>query len=158
MNKNMLSRRQFLAISAAVSATALAACAAPAAAPQAGGAASAPAAAPVEILHWIYINLPMDRTTLQSVPADETENVIGYFDWSAEAYKEQTPEVEVKLEMLPHDQSWFAKLDATLVAGTPPDVVQGPVSEAAKYVPLGALSRPSMNICRRRLPRICIRR
>jgi ABC-type glycerol-3-phosphate transport system substrate-binding protein len=46
----------------------------------------------------------------------------------------------VQLEYLPHDESWFAKLDASLIAGTPPDVVQGPISEAAKYIPLGALS------------------
>ena len=140
MSRVKLSRRQFLAISAAVSATALAACAAPAAVPQAGGASSAPSAAAIDVSHWIYIALPMDRTTFQSVPADRTENVVGYFDWNAEQYAEQEPNVNVKLEMLPHDQSWFAKLDASLVAGTPPDVVQGPVSEAAKYVPLGALS------------------
>src|SRR5262249_21961560 len=41
---------------------------------------------------------------------------------------------------LPHDATWLAKLDAALVAGTQPDVVQGPVSEAAKYIPLGAVS------------------
>jgi len=137
-----LSRRHFLALAGGVSGAALlAACAAPAAAPQATtGDSSAPAAQPQSILHWVYITLPLDRTTLTSVPADRTENVVTYFDWSLESYLAENPDVEVQLEYLPHDQSWFAKLDASLLAGTPPDVVQGPISEAAKYVPLGALS------------------
>ncbi|MEX1019356.1 MAG: extracellular solute-binding protein [Litorilinea sp.] len=141
MRKNALSRRQFLALTSAVGVTALAACAAPAAAPAGGSeAASSPAAASHTVSHWVYSALPLDRDTLTSVPADRTENVVQYFDWSAELFEADNPNVNVQLEYLPHDQSWFAKLDATLIAGTPPDVVQGPVSEAAKYVPLGALS------------------
>jgi multiple sugar transport system substrate-binding protein len=137
MAKNMLSRRKFLALSAALSASAIAACAVPSAAPQ----SSAPVATePVRVSHWVYSDLPLDRDTLTSVPADRTENVVKYFDWSLEKFQEEAPEIDVELEYLPHDQSWFAKLDASLVAGTPPDVVQGPVSEAAKYIPLGALS------------------
>ena len=134
---NSLSRRQFLALSAAVSATTLAACVAPSA-PNQG--AAAPAAAPVTVVHWAYSTLPLDRTTLKSVPADKTENVVNYFALNVEQFNEAEPDTTVQLEYLPHDQSWFAKLDASLVAGTPPDVVQGPVSEAAKYIPLGALS------------------
>lgn len=141
MSKSALSRRQFLALSSAVGVTALAACAAPAAAPATGGeGAAAPATQTHTVSHWVYSDLPLDRDTLESVPADRTENVVKYFDWSAELFEEDEPEVDVQLEYLPHDQSWFAKLDASLVAGTPPDVVQGPVSEAAKYIPLGALS------------------
>ena len=134
---NSLSRRQFLALSAVVSASALAACAVPAATNQGG---AAPAAAGATVVHWAYSTLPLDRTTLQSVPADKTENVVNYFALNVEQFNELEPETEVQLEYLPHDQSWFAKLDASLIAGTPPDVVQGPVSEAAKYIPLGALS------------------
>lgn len=118
----------------------LAACAAPAATTQSPSGESGAAAAPVSVSHWVYSSLPLDRDTLTSVPADQTENVIEYFDWSLEQYREIEPNVEVLLEELPHDESWFAKLDASLVAGTPPDIVQGPVSEAAKYIPLGALS------------------
>jgi multiple sugar transport system substrate-binding protein len=133
------SRRQFMAFAGGITGGAfLAACAAPVAAPQASTGAAA--AEPVSVSHWLYSLLPLDRDTLTSVPADRTENVINYFDWSAEQYKEIEPNTEVQIEYLPHDQSWFAKLDASLVAGTPPDVVQGPVSELAKYVPLGALS------------------
>ncbi len=133
------SRRQFMALAGTVTGGAfLAACAAPAAVPQSS--TTGAAAAPVTVSHWLYSLLPLDRDTLTSVPADRTENVVNYFDWSAEEYKEIEPNTEVQIEYLPHDQSWFAKLDASLVAGTPPDVVQGPVSELAKYVPLGALS------------------
>lgn len=134
---NTLSRRQFLALSAVVSASTLAACAAPVAT---NPGAAAPAAAAAVVTHWAYSLLPLDRTTLKSVPADKTENVVNYFALNVEQFNEIEPETEVQLEYLPHDQSWFAKLDASLVAGTPPDVVQGPVSEAAKYIPLGALS------------------
>lgn len=137
MTINSLSRRQFLALSAVVSASTLAACVAPSATTQGG---AAPAAAGATVVHWAYSTLPLDRTTLQSVPADKTENVVNYFALNVEQFHEIEPETEVQLEYLPHDQSWFAKLDASLVAGTPPDVVQGPVSEAAKYIPLGALS------------------
>ncbi|MCB0085079.1 MAG: extracellular solute-binding protein, partial [Caldilineaceae bacterium] len=137
MAKNSVSRRQFLALSAVVSASALAACAAPVATNQAP---AAPAAAGATVVHWAYSTLPLDRTTLTSVPADQTENVVNYFDLNVEQFNAIEPETEVQLEYLPHDQSWFAKLDSSLVAGTPPDVVQGPVSEAAKYIPLGALS------------------
>lgn len=136
MAKSMLSRREFLVMSSLLSAGALAACAAPAATTQ----SPAVVAESVSIMHWVYSTLPMDRDTLTSVPADRTENVVNYFEWSHEKWQEIEPDVEVQLEYLPHDQSWFAKLDASLVAGTPPDVVQGPVSEAAKYIPLGALS------------------
>lgn len=134
---NTLSRRQFLALSAVVSAATLAACAAPVAT---NPGAAAPATAAAVVTHWAYSLLPLDRTTLKSVPADQTENVVNYFALNVEQFNEIEPETEVQLEYLPHDQSWFAKLDASLVAGTPPDVVQGPVSEAAKYIPLGALS------------------
>ncbi len=137
MAQNPLSRRQFLALSAVVSASTLAACAAPAATTQPSG---APSTAPATVVHWAYSTLPLDRTTLKSVPVDKTDNVVNYFDWNVEKFQEGEPETEVQLEYLPHDQSWFAKLDSSLVAGTPPDVVQGPVSEAAKYIPLGALS------------------
>ena len=137
MTINSLSRRQFLALSAVVSASTLAACVAPSATNQGG---AAPAAAGATVVHWAYSTLPLDRTTLQSVPADKTENVVNYFALNVEQFNAIEPETEVQLEYLPHDQSWFAKLDASLVAGTPPDVVQGPVSEAAKYIPLGALS------------------
>lgn len=93
-----------------------------------------------EIVHWVYSSLPLDRTTLERVPPEQTENVVEYFDWNVEEFNKIEPDVTVKLEYLPHDQTWFAKLDSSLVAGVPPDVVQGPVSEAAKYIPLGALS------------------
>lgn len=136
------SRRQFMALAGGISGAAfLAACAAPvpAAQPSTTEGESA-AAAPASVSHWLYINLMLDKDTLESVPADRTENVINYFDWSLEKFKEIEPDTDVSLEYLPHDQSWFAKLDASLIAGTPPDVVQGPISEAAKYIPLGALS------------------
>ena len=93
-----------------------------------------------EITHWVYSSLPLDKDTLTRVPPDQTDNIIEYFQWSVEEFKKVSPEIEVKLEFLPHDESWFAKIDSSLVAGSPPDVVQGPVSEAAKYIPLGALS------------------
>jgi multiple sugar transport system substrate-binding protein len=119
----------------------LAACAAPAPAAQSSTTeGESAAAAPASVSHWLYINLLLDKDTLESVPVDRTENVINYFDWSLEKFKEIEPDTDVSLEYLPHDQSWFAKLDASLIAGTPPDVVQGPISEAAKYIPLGALS------------------
>jgi ABC-type glycerol-3-phosphate transport system substrate-binding protein len=137
MAKMSLSRRKFLALSSLVGVSALAACAAPAPGtqPAAGGTVQR-----ISVSHWVYSDLPLDRDTLTSVPADRTENVVKYFDWSVEQFQEEEPNVDVQLEYLPHDQSWFAKLDASLIAGTPPDVVQGPVSEAAKYIPLGALS------------------
>jgi multiple sugar transport system substrate-binding protein len=119
----------------------LAACAAPVPAAQPStGEGGAAAAQPAIVSHWVYITLPLDRDTLESVPADRTENVVNYIDWNLEKFNEVEPDIEVNLEYLPHDESWFAKLDSSLVAGTPPDVVQGPISEAAKYIPLGALS------------------
>jgi multiple sugar transport system substrate-binding protein len=111
-------------------------------APVAGAAlsrASASAQGP-EISHMVYSSLLLDRDTLQRVPPDTTENVIEYFDWNVEEFKKVEPDINVKLEYLPHDESWFAKIDSQLIAGIPPDVVQGPISELAKYVPLGALS------------------
>src|SRR6478609_5665088 len=93
-----------------------------------------------EITHWVYSSLPLDKTTLTAVPPGTTDNVIEYFQWSADAFKEVEPNIDIKLEYLPHDETWFAKIDTSLIAGIPPDVVQGPVSEAAKYIPLGALS------------------
>lgn len=93
-----------------------------------------------EISHMVYSSLLLDKTTLERVPPDKTDNVIEYFQWSVEEFKKIEPDITVKLEMLPHDESWFAKIDSSLVAGIPPDVVQGPISELAKYVPLGALS------------------
>ena len=137
------SRRRFMVLAGSVTGGAfLAACAAPvpAAQPAASEGGEAVAAAPATVSHWVYSTLPLDRDTLESVPADQTENVVNYFDWSLEKFNEIEPDTEVKLEYLPHDQSWFAKIDSSLVAGTPPDVVQGPISELAKYVPLGALS------------------
>lgn len=92
-----------------------------------------------EVTHWVYSSLKLDRDTLQSVPVD-APNAIEYFDWSVEEFAKVNPDIEVKLEYLPHDETWFAALDSRLLAGQPPDVVQGPVSEAARYVPLGALS------------------
>jgi multiple sugar transport system substrate-binding protein len=138
MNKNRLSRRQFLALTSVASVAALAACAAPATTPDT--ATEPGTTSRTSITHWVYSDLPLDRDTLTSVPADRTENVVKYFDWSLESFQEEEPDIDVQLEYLPHDQSWFAKIDASLIAGTPPDVVQGPVSEAAKYIPLGALS------------------
>lgn len=93
-----------------------------------------------EVTHWVYSSLPIDKTTLKRVSPDVSENVIEYFQWSVEEFKKIEPDVDVKLEFLPHDETWFAKLDSALIAGIPPDVVQGPVSEAAKYIPFGALS------------------
>lgn len=92
------------------------------------------------VTHYVYSSLKLDKTTLKAVPATTTDNAIEYFQWSADEFKKTEPDIEVKLEYLPHDNSWFAKIDSSLVAGQPPDVVQGPVSEAAKYIPLGALS------------------
>lgn len=138
MVKQPLSRRRFLALSAAVGASTLAACSAPSTpSTQSSDGASK---APVTVTHWVYSTLPLDRETLTAVPADRTENVVTYFEWNAEEFQSVEPDTEVQVEYLPHDQSWFAKIDSSLVAGTPPDVVQGPVSEAAKYIPLGALS------------------
>jgi ABC-type glycerol-3-phosphate transport system substrate-binding protein len=111
--------------------------------PSAAAVSAAPSAAiskPQTITHWVYSSLPLDKTTLKRVPATQKENTIEYFDWSIGELKKVEPNITVKQEILPHDQTWFAKLDAALVAGTQPDVVQGPVSEAAKYIPLGALS------------------
>lgn len=141
--RRAFSRRQFMLLAGSVAGGALlAACAAPAPAaqPSTGEGGEAAAAAPVTVTHWVYSTLPLDRDTLTSVPADETENVVNYFDLNLEQFNEIEPNTEVQLEYLPHDESWFAKIDSSLVAGTPPDVVQGPVSEAAKYIPLGALS------------------
>jgi multiple sugar transport system substrate-binding protein len=107
---------------------------------QSAGAPPAASHKPQELTHWVYSSLPLDKTTLKSVPSTQKDNVIEYFDWNVAEYKKVEPATTVKLQYLPHDQNWFAKLDAALVAGTPPDVVQGPVSEAAKYIPLGALS------------------
>ena len=86
-----------------------------------------------QVVHYVYSSLPLDKTTLKRVPPGTTDNVIEYFQWSADEFKKVEPGIDVKLEFLPHDTSWFAKIDSSLVAGNPPDVVQGPVSEAAKY-------------------------
>ena len=138
------SRRQFMTLAGSITGGAvLAACAAPAPAAQPGTASEGSTSAAAEaatVSHWVYITLPLDRDTLESVPADRTENVVNYIDWNLEKFNEVEPDTQVNLEYLPHDESWFAKLDASLIAGTPPDVVQGPISEAAKYIPLGALS------------------
>jgi multiple sugar transport system substrate-binding protein len=93
-----------------------------------------------EVNHWVYSSLPLDKTTLKRVPPTTKDNVIEYFQWSADEFKKVEPGIDVKLQFLPHDESWFAKIDSSLIAGVPPDLVQGPVSEAAKYIPLGALA------------------
>ena len=136
------SRRQFMTLAGSVTGGVfLAACAAPAPAAQPSTSEDGTVvAAPTTVSHWVYSTLPLDRETMQSVPADQTENVVNYFDLNLEQFNEVDPDTTVNLEYLPHDQSWFAKIDSSLVAGTPPDVVQGPISEAAKYIPLGALS------------------
>src|SRR5215207_8779605 len=60
-----------------------------------------------EITHWVYSSLPLDKDTLTRVPPDQTDNTIEYFQWSVEEFKKVAPEIEVKLEYLPHDESWF---------------------------------------------------
>src|SRR5688500_17865146 len=107
------SRRQFMALAGSVTGGAfLAACAAPAPAaqPEASEGGSA-AAAPATVSHWVYSTLPLDRDTLESVPADQTENVINYFDWSLEKFNEIERDTTVNLEYLPHNRSWFYKID-----------------------------------------------
>ncbi|HEV8635934.1 MAG TPA: extracellular solute-binding protein [Chloroflexota bacterium] len=105
-------------------------------------AAGKPAVAgkPVDLVHWVYSSLKLVKGSLQPAAPTVKDGVIEYFDWSVEEYQKRAPNVKPKLEFLPHDATWLAKLDAALVAGTQPDVVQGPVSEAAKYIPLGAVS------------------
>ncbi|HEY3111879.1 MAG TPA: extracellular solute-binding protein, partial [Chloroflexota bacterium] len=94
---------------------------------------------PFELAHWVYSSLKLVKGSLQPAPPD-AKDALEYFDWSVQEYAKKAPNIKPKLEFLPHDATWLAKLDAALVAGTPPDVVQGPVSEAAKYIPLGAVA------------------
>ena len=118
------------------------------AAPTAASAAASPAPAATAassgqsytVTQWVYSQINLIKDTLQPAPATQKTNVIDYFDWSIDAYKQTAPNVKVAKELLPHDSSWFAKLDASLIAGTQPDIVQGPVSEVSRYVPLGAVS------------------
>ena len=93
-----------------------------------------------EISHMVYSSLPLDKDTLTRVPPDQTENIIEYFQWSVDEFKKVEPDIEVKLEYLPHDESWFAKIDSSLVAGSPARCRPGTSLRAAKYIPLGALS------------------
>jgi multiple sugar transport system substrate-binding protein len=137
-------RREILRAAATLPAAGLLLPAAASAAP----ARTKPTAAPMlkyassgqKVVHYVYSSLPLDKTTLKALPAGTTTNAIEYFQWSVDEFKKTEPDIDVQLEFLPHDNSWFAKIDSSLVAGNPPDVVQGPVSEAAKYAPLGALA------------------
>jgi ABC-type glycerol-3-phosphate transport system substrate-binding protein len=117
-----------------------------AAAPAAAATKPAPVAAapssaqPYQIVHQVYSALNLNKDTLTPAPADKKDGVIDFFAWNIEEFKKASPNITVKTELLPHDSTWFAKLDAALIAGTQPDVVQGPVSEVARYVPSGVVS------------------
>jgi ABC-type glycerol-3-phosphate transport system substrate-binding protein len=54
--------------------------------------------------------------------------------WQKESFQTLHPNCKVNIELLKHDETYFTKLDAALMAGTPPDIVMGPVSEASKYI------------------------
>jgi len=60
--------------------------------------------------------------------------------WQKESFETLHPNVKVNIELLKHDDTYFTKLDAALMAGTQPDIVMGPVSEASKYILKGVCS------------------
>ena len=92
------------------------------------------------VSQWVYSQINLIQDTLEPAPATQKTGVIDFFAWNIAEFKKVNPQTTVKVELLPHDSSWFAKLDASLVAGTQPDIVQGPASEVGRYVPLGAVA------------------
>ncbi|MGH2459361.1 MAG: ABC transporter substrate-binding protein, partial [Chloroflexota bacterium] len=103
-------------------------------------ATAAPSGKAYTITQWVYSQINLIKETLQPAPATQKTDVIDYFAWNIAEFKKVAPQTTVKVELLPHDSSWFAKLDASLLAGTQPDMVQGPASEVGRYVPLGAVA------------------
>lgn len=120
MNRQSLSRRDFLRMSAlAAGATALAACS-PAGAPAqpaandatSSSAAAAPGKSPKEVRYasWDWF------AYVPGVKWDEYNQKEAFVQ-----YKEVSPEVEVKWE--PHGQGWDTKVLTNMAAGTAPDVL-----------------------------------
>jgi len=110
------------------------------AASPAPAATAAPTGKSYTVTQWVYSQINLIQGTLEPAPATQKTGVIDFFAWNIAEFKKVDPQTTVKVELLPHDSSWFAKLDASLVAGTQPDMVQGPASEVGRYVPLGAVA------------------
>ncbi|HEX5415542.1 MAG TPA: extracellular solute-binding protein [Chloroflexota bacterium] len=110
------------------------------AATPAPAATTAPSGKAYTVTQWVYSQINLIKDTLEPAPATQKTGVIDFFAWNIDEFKKVAPQTTIKVELLPHDSSWFAKLDASLVAGTQPDIVQGPASEVGRYVPLGAVA------------------
>lgn len=92
---------------------------------------------PVEITWWGYaigIRYVPGKPWGSAAPED-------WDNWQKESFMDLHPNAKVNIELLAHDESYFTKLDAALMAGTQPDIVMGPVSEASKYI-LRGLNSP----------------
>ena len=96
----------------------------------------APADMPAEITWWGYaigIRYVPGKPWGSAAPED-------WDNWQKESFQKLHPNVKVNIELLKHDETYFTKLDAALMAGNPPDIVMGPVSEASKYILKGVCS------------------
>jgi ABC-type glycerol-3-phosphate transport system substrate-binding protein len=85
---------------------------------------------PATVTYWGYgvgARFVPGRPWGQAKPED-------YIQWQEETFEELHPNTKVNVELLVHDDTYFTKIDAALMAGTQPDIVMGPVSEAAKYI------------------------
>lgn len=105
MKTNMVSRREFLSLSAVTAAGALLAACQPVAVPASGGgAAQAPSTEPTAVLYWNYM------TNMEEIEGAILEN-----------FNAAKPDIAVSYEFVPWQQYW-QKLNATLAAGDPPDL------------------------------------
>ncbi len=91
---------------------------------------------PATVTYWGY------ATGARFVPGRPWGQASGedFFQWQKETFEELHPNVKVQVEMLLHDRTYFTKIDAALMAGTQPDIVMGPISEAARYITRGLCS------------------
>jgi len=121
-----MSRRKFLAFSAAgIGAGVLAACA-PAAAP-AGGGAAGPAGAKATITYWDWWG-PAGNAVLKNL-----------FDRLPVALKEHKPDLELNYQNVPFGDEYFQKFLAAHAADDTPDVMHSSVYWARDFFDKGAL-------------------
>lgn len=123
-----ITRRTFLAFSAAtISAGVLAACAAPQA-PAAGEGAAAPAAAGTVVTYWDWWG-PAGNAVLAAL-----------FERLPVAFKEAEPDLELNYQNVPFGDEYFRKFLAAHAADDTPDVMHSSVYWARDFYDKGALA------------------
>ena len=117
---SLVTRRTFMQLAAGASATALLAACAPAVAPQSGSSEASPGEAQVELSFDMY-NFDPWLVALDAMFAE---------------YKEQNPNVNAVVQSAPGEEFW-ARQEARLAAGNPPDLSIGDPGYFGRYAHKG---------------------